>query len=47
MAIEAILFDIGGVLEVTPRTGWPERWGAVLGLTSDELGAALEPVFRA
>ena len=47
MAIEAILFDIGGVLEVTPRTGWPERWSTMLGLSTDELIARLEPGFQA
>jgi putative hydrolase of the HAD superfamily len=24
--IEAVIFDIGDVLEVNPRTGWPARW---------------------
>jgi epoxide hydrolase-like predicted phosphatase len=24
--IEAVIFDIGDVLEINPRTGWPERW---------------------
>jgi putative hydrolase of the HAD superfamily len=42
VTIEAILFDIGGVLEVTPPTGWPERWGTMLGLPTDELLAKLE-----
>jgi epoxide hydrolase-like predicted phosphatase len=26
MAIQAVIFDLGGVLEVNPRTGWPEQW---------------------
>jgi epoxide hydrolase-like predicted phosphatase len=43
VTIEAILFDIGGVLELTPPTGWQERWGATLGLSTDELLARLEP----
>ena len=47
MAIEAVLFDIGGVLEVTPPTGWPERWAGTLGLSTDELITRLEPAFRA
>jgi epoxide hydrolase-like predicted phosphatase len=29
--IEAVIFDIGDVLEVNPRTGWPERWAKQLG----------------
>lgn len=32
MPIEAVIFDIGGVLEVNPRTGWPERWAARLNM---------------
>src|SRR6266540_6220704 len=32
MAIQAIVFDIGGVLEFTPCTGWIERWEAQLQL---------------
>lgn len=30
MQIEAVIFDIGDVLEVNPRTGWPERWATQL-----------------
>ena len=26
MSIRAVVFDIGGVLELTPSTGWVERW---------------------
>ena len=26
MSIRAVVFDIGGVLEFTPSTGWVERW---------------------
>src|SRR5512147_98710 len=26
MAIRAVVFDIGGVLEITPSTGWVEKW---------------------
>jgi hypothetical protein len=32
MAIRAVVFDIGGVLEITPRTGWDEKWEARLHL---------------
>lgn len=28
MAIEAVVFDIGGVLELNPATRWQERWAA-------------------
>lgn len=29
MTIRAVVFDIGGVLEITPRTGWVEKWEAL------------------
>ena len=45
--IEAALFDIGGVLEVTPATGWEQRWAEELGLCRDDfergLGALWHP----
>lgn len=31
MAIRGIVFDIGGVLEYTPYTGWLDRWNERLG----------------
>lgn len=37
MTVRAVLFDIGGVLEITPPTGWPGRWEARLGLRPGEL----------
>ena len=47
MPIRAVVFDIGGVLEVTPRTRWREGWAARCGLTPaafEELtGAIFEP----
>jgi putative hydrolase of the HAD superfamily len=47
VAIQAVVFDIGGVLEVTPRTAWRERWAAGLGLTpaafEDRVNAIFEP----
>lgn len=47
MPIEAVIFDIGGVLEVTPPTGWLERWARAVGLSPQELFARLEPTFEA
>jgi epoxide hydrolase-like predicted phosphatase len=35
--VKAVIFDIGGVLEWTPRTDWRERWAGRLGLSVDEL----------
>lgn len=32
MTIKAIIFDIGGVLEITPDTGWQAKWEERLGL---------------
>jgi putative hydrolase of the HAD superfamily len=45
VSIDAVLFDIGGVLELTPPTGWQERWAADLGLATAELDARLDPIF--
>jgi epoxide hydrolase-like predicted phosphatase len=45
-ALRAVVFDIGGVLELTPETGWREEWGARLGLEPTELVWRLEPTFR-
>ncbi len=47
MTIRAVIFDIGGVLEIDPATGWLERWAGRLGLGLPDLGARLEPVSRA
>ena len=40
MAIEAVLFDIGGVLEYTPPTGWEQRWATELGAVARGVRAA-------
>jgi putative hydrolase of the HAD superfamily len=45
--IEAVIFDVGGVLEVTPPTGWWGRWLVKLGVGSEELDARLDPIFYA
>ena len=46
MAIEAVLFDIGGMLEDTPRTGWEQRWATDLGMSIEEFERRLAPVGR-
>jgi epoxide hydrolase-like predicted phosphatase len=46
LAIRAVVFDIGGVLEITPATGWGERWEARLGLAPGELRTRLGAVWR-
>ncbi len=47
MTIRAVVFDIGGVLEITPRTGWVERWEARLGLQPGEVHERLKDVWWA
>jgi epoxide hydrolase-like predicted phosphatase len=47
MAIAAVVFDIGGVLELTPATRWQDRWAASLGMSVSELDARLGPVWAA
>jgi hypothetical protein len=46
MMIEAVLFDIGGVLEDTPRTGWEQGWADELGMSLTEFERRLAPVGR-
>ena len=45
MPIQAVVFDIGGVLEVTPRTHWQERWAARLGMPLVAFEARADPIF--
>jgi putative hydrolase of the HAD superfamily len=47
MTIRAVVFDIGGVLEITPPTGWVDQWEARLHLNPGELDARLMDVWRA
>ena len=46
MAIKAVVFDIGGVLEITPRTGWEKRWETRLGLQPGGLNGRLMQVWK-
>ena len=41
-----MVFDIGGVLEITHPTGWVEKWEARLHLNPGELDARLMDVWR-
>lgn len=43
-AVRAVVFDIGGVLEVTPRLGVTGHWAARLGLRPGELRERLRDV---
>lgn len=45
--LRAVLFDIGGVLEITPSTGWFGRWAADRGLDAEELWQRLADLSRA
>lgn len=47
MPICAVVFDIGGVLEVNPATGWQDRWTARLELDREEFDRRLGPIFAA
>lgn len=47
MAIRAVVFDIGGVLEITPDMDFDRRWEARLGLPAGEIGQRLGDVWDA
>ncbi len=46
VATTAVIFDIGGVLEITPSTGWQENWASRLGLKAAELVGHMQPVWQ-
>jgi epoxide hydrolase-like predicted phosphatase len=45
MAFRAVIFDVGGVLEINPRTGWQESWAARLGLDLAQFLARMQPIW--
>lgn len=47
MAIRAVVFDIGGVLEITPDMGMTEKWEQRLHLKPGELNERMVSVWRA
>lgn len=47
MTERCVLLDIGGVLEITPPTGWGARWERRLGLPSGEVNRRLADVWAA
>lgn len=47
MAIRAIVFDIGGVLEVTPDLGLAEKWELRLHLKAGELDERMSGIWQA
>jgi putative hydrolase of the HAD superfamily len=46
MTIHAAVFDIGGVLEITPDLGWVPAWESRLGLAPGELGERMADAWR-
>jgi putative hydrolase of the HAD superfamily len=46
MSIRAVVFDIGGVLEITPDLGLDKKWEQRLGLKPGELNERLGDVWR-
>lgn len=46
MAVAGVILDIGGVLEVTPATGWAGRWEERLGLPAGAVHGRLDDVWR-
>ncbi|KOU55886.1 hydrolase [Streptomyces sp. MMG1533] len=47
MSTRCVMLDIGGVLEITPRTGWPARWDERLGLAPGSVDERLADVWEA
>lgn len=46
MGIRAVVFDIGGVLEIAPHTGWDARWCDRLGLSPAEFDRRTGDIWR-
>jgi epoxide hydrolase-like predicted phosphatase len=46
MTIRAAVFDIGGILEITPDLGWGPAWESRLGLAPGELGERMDDAWR-
>jgi epoxide hydrolase-like predicted phosphatase len=46
MTIQAVVFDIGGILEITPDLGWGPAWESRLGLASGELRERMADAWR-
>ncbi|MDT0453150.1 HAD-IA family hydrolase [Streptomyces hesseae] len=47
MTTTCIIFDIGGVLEITPETGWVQRWEELLELPPGTVNERMRDVWRA
>lgn len=44
-AVRAVIFDIGDVLEVNPRTGWMGRWADRLGIDAEHFESCLDRIW--
>jgi HAD superfamily hydrolase (TIGR01509 family) len=47
VAATCVILDIGGVLEITPKTGWVQRWEQRLELAEGTVNARMRDVWRA
>jgi putative hydrolase of the HAD superfamily len=47
MVIRAVVFDIGGVLEIDPDLGVVPMWESRLGLSAGDLGERMRDAFAA
>lgn len=47
MAVACVILDIGGVLEITPQTGWVQRWERRLDLPPGTVQERMHDVWRA
>jgi FMN phosphatase YigB (HAD superfamily) len=46
MSIKAVVFDIGGVLEVTPSLGVTDMWESRLGLDPGEINKRMSDIWQ-
>ena len=42
-----MVFDVGGVIELTPATGWARRWASLLGIDEPGMATRLSGIWRA
>ncbi|MFE3945162.1 HAD-IA family hydrolase [Streptomyces sp. NPDC059118] len=47
METRCVVLDIGGVLEMTPETGWDEEWERRLGLPTGSMHRRLDDIWKA
>ncbi len=47
MTAVCVVFDVGGVLEITPETGWTQRWEERLELPPGTVNERMRDVWRA